>query len=87
MVPTIAGFFLPRNESDKTITEPLPPNISIKLGNMIFCRKERLTRCVPGSLDAPGRIQNPELYQAQAMRLSTFGKRRVIAWFLAFLPT
>ena len=74
-------WILPPSErvSDKTITEPLPPNISIKLGNMIFVEKKDLPDVFLDRLMRLAAFQNPEFYQAQAMRLSTFGKLRVIA--------
>ena len=74
-------WILPPSErvSDKTITEPLPPKISIKLGNMIFVEKKDLPDVFLDRLMRLAAFQNPEFYQAQAMRLSTFGKLRVIA--------
>lgn len=74
-------WILPPSEriSDKTITDPLPPNISIKLGNMIFVEKKDLPDVFLDRLMRLAAFQNPEFYQAQAMRLSTFGKLRVIA--------
>ena len=65
--------------TDKIITEPLPPNISIKLGNLIYVEKKDLPDVFLDRLIRLAAFQNPEFYQAQAMRLSTFGKPRVIA--------
>src|SRR6266481_790429 len=62
----------------KTITEPLPPNISIKLGNLIYVEKKDLPDAFLDRLIRLAAFQNPEFYKTQAMRLSTFGKPRVI---------
>jgi len=64
--------------ADKAITEPLPPNISIKLGNLIYVEKKDLPDAFLDRLIRLAAFQNPEFYSAQAMRLSTFGKPRVI---------
>jgi superfamily II DNA or RNA helicase len=62
----------------KIITEPLPPNISIKLGNLIYVEKKDLPDAFLDRLIRLAAFQNPEFYKTQAMRLSTFGKPRVI---------
>ena len=64
---------------DKAITEPLPPNISITLGNLIYVEKKDLSDVFLDRLMRLAAFQNPEFYRAQAMRLSTFGKYRVIS--------
>jgi hypothetical protein len=63
----------------RTITEPLPPNISIELGNLIYVEKKDLPNVFLDRLMRLAAFQNPEFYRAQAMRLSTFDKPRVIA--------
>lgn len=65
--------------ADPAITEPLPPNISIKVGNLIYVEKKDLPNVFLDRLMRLAAFQNPEFYQAQAMRLSTFDKPRVIA--------
>jgi superfamily II DNA or RNA helicase len=60
------------------ITEPLPPRISIKLGNLIYVEKNNLPDVFLDRLIRLAAFQNPEFYQSQAMRLSTFGKARII---------
>ncbi|HEV7397597.1 MAG TPA: hypothetical protein VGN86_13895, partial [Pyrinomonadaceae bacterium] len=65
--------------ADKAITEPLPPNISIKLGNLIYVEKKDLPNVFLDRLVRLAAFQNPEFYRNQAMRLSTFDKPRVIA--------
>src|ERR1700730_10039996 len=63
----------------KIITEPLPPNTSIKLGNLIYVEKKDLPGAFLDRLIRLAAFQHPEFYKTQAMRLSTFGKPRVIA--------
>jgi hypothetical protein len=62
----------------KVITEPLPPSVSIKLGNLIYIEKKDLPDAFLDRLIRLAAFQNPEFYRAQAMRLSTFGKPRVV---------
>src|SRR5436309_528613 len=63
----------------KVITEALPPRVSINLGNLIYIEKKDLPDAFLDRLIRLAAFQNPEFYSAQAMRLSTFGKPRVIA--------
>ncbi len=63
----------------KVITEALPPRVSINLGNLIYIEKKDLPDVFLDRLIRLAAFQNPEFYTAQAMRLSTFGKPRVIA--------
>ena len=65
--------------TEKFITEPLPPNVSIKLGNLIYVEKKDLPDVFLDRLIRLAAFQNPEFYRAQVMRLSTFDKPRVIA--------
>jgi superfamily II DNA or RNA helicase len=65
--------------ADKVITDELPPNTSIKLGNLIYVEKKAFPDAFLDRLIRVAAFQNPEFYRAQAMRLSTFGKPRVIA--------
>jgi hypothetical protein len=63
----------------KVITETLPSSVSIKLGNLIYVEKKDLPDVFLDRLIRLAAFQNPEFYSAQAMRLSTFGKPRVIS--------
>src|SRR6266404_7934876 len=68
-----------RKRKERQITGPLPPNVRVVAGNLIYIEKEGLP---PGMVDRLVRIaafQNPEFYKAQSMRLSTYGKPRVIS--------
>ncbi len=61
------------------IEEPLPTRVSIRRGNMIYVEKKELPASFIDRLIRLSAFQNPEFYSAQAMRLSTFGKPRVIS--------
>lgn len=61
------------------IKEPLPNRVSVKLGNLVYVEKEGLPAVFLDRLIRLAAFQNPEFYKAQSMRLSTFGKPRVIA--------
>jgi len=61
------------------ITGSLPERISVVLGNQVYVPKEGLPPALINRLIRTAAFQNPEFYQAQAMRFSTFGKPRIIA--------
>jgi len=61
------------------ILGPLPEQINLVVGNQIFVPKTELTPSLRNRLIRLAAFQNPEFYQAQAMRLSTFGKPRIIS--------
>ena len=67
-----------RRRKEKPITTPLPESISLVQGNQIFVPKEELTPPLKNRLIRLAAFQNPEFYKAQAMRLSTFDKPRII---------
>lgn len=58
--------------------EPIPPNITITVANLIYVEKKDLPDSFVDRLIRLAAFQNPEFYKSQAMRLSTFGKPRVI---------
>ncbi|APR05405.1 DEAD/DEAH box helicase [Thauera chlorobenzoica] len=57
----------------------LPEVLELVLGNQIYIAKEGLHPALRNRLLRLAAFQNPEFYKAQAMRLSTYGKPRVIA--------
>jgi hypothetical protein len=62
-----------------TISGALPSSIEFVLGNEIYIAKEGLPPGFRNRLLRLAAFQNPEFYKAQAMRLSTYGKPRIIA--------
>ncbi len=67
-----------RKKKDEVIADPLPTKVRVVRGNLIFVDKEGLPSAMLNRLHRLAAFQNPEFYRAQAMRLSTFGKPRVI---------
>jgi hypothetical protein len=51
---------------DKPITEPLPPNISITLGNLIYVEKKELSDVFLNRLMRLAAFQNPEFYRGRS---------------------
>jgi len=67
-----------RRRREPPIAEPLPKTLELVLGDQIYFAKEHLPPALRNRLIRLAAFQNPEFYRAQAMRLSTFGKLRVI---------
>lgn len=68
-----------RKRNDPPVIGPLPGQIDLVLGNQIYIPKADLTPSLRNRLIRLAAFQNPEFYQAQGMRLSTFGKPRIIS--------
>jgi hypothetical protein len=56
----------------------MPQKVKVVSGNMLFIAKEGLPDALINRLVRLAAFQNPEFYQAQSLRLSTFGKPRII---------
>lgn len=56
----------------------MPERIKVVSANMLFIAKEGLPDALINRLVRCAAFQNPEFYQAQSLRLSTFGKPRII---------
>jgi superfamily II DNA or RNA helicase/very-short-patch-repair endonuclease len=56
----------------------LPNSLELILGDQIYVAKEQLTPCIHNQLLRLAAFQNPEFYKAQAMRLPTYDKPRII---------
>lgn len=70
---------IPLKWTNLSIQGALPERAKIVLANLIFVEKEGLPQAMISRLLHLAAFQNPEFYKAQAMRLSTFGKPRIIA--------
>lgn len=68
-----------RRRKEPPIAGPLPESMELVLGNQIYIAKESLAPAVRNRLIRVAAFQNPEFYKAQAMRLPTYDKPRVIA--------
>ncbi len=68
-----------RKRLDRPIEGPLPERVQIVRANLLYVEKKGLPSPMLNRLLRLAAFQNPEFYKAQSMRLSTFGKPRVIA--------
>jgi hypothetical protein len=90
----VLGVRLPPQEDDESepwtappsrrsrmmpIAGDLPKVIELVLGNQIYIAKEGLPPGLRNRLLRLAAFQNPEFYQAQALRLSTYGTPRIVA--------
>jgi len=57
----------------------LPESLELVLGNQIYIPKAAVPAPLRNRLVRLAAFQNPEFYKAQAMRLSTYGKPRIVA--------
>ena len=68
-----------RQRKESPIPGELPKTLELVLGNELYIAKEGLHPALRNRLLRLAAFQNPEFYQAQAMRLSTYGTPRIIA--------
>jgi superfamily II DNA or RNA helicase/very-short-patch-repair endonuclease len=68
-----------RRRKEPPISGPLPTTLQLVCGNEIYIAKEGLPPALRNRLIRLAAFQNPEFYKAQAMRLPTFDKPRIIA--------
>ena len=62
----------------KKLTGVMPKALSVTLANLIYFEKAHLPQSLANRLIRLAAFQNPEFYKAQAMRMSTWDKPRVI---------
>ena len=68
-----------RRKSEKPIPGPFPESVEIVRSNLIFVPKADLPEPMLNRMIRVAAFQNPEFYKAQAMRLPTWDKPRVIS--------
>jgi superfamily II DNA or RNA helicase len=68
-----------RKRLKRSIEGPLPDMVQIVRANLLYVEKRGLPPAMLNRLLRLPAFQNPEFYKAQAMRLSTYSKPRVIA--------
>lgn len=62
----------------RKLPDEMPKALNVTLANMIYFEKAHLSQPLANRLIRLAAFQNPEFYKAQAMRLSTWDKARVI---------
>ncbi len=68
-----------RKKPEAKIAGPFPATVNVIRSNLVFVEKKGLPSAMLNRLLRVAAFQNPEFYKAQAMRLSTFDKPRIIA--------
>ncbi|HVS66404.1 MAG TPA: DEAD/DEAH box helicase family protein [Thermoanaerobaculia bacterium] len=68
-----------RRRADPPLVGGLPRELELVLGNQVYIAKEALHPGLRNRLLRLAAFQNPEFFKAQALRLSTYNKPRVIA--------
>ena len=68
-----------RRRQAQTSNEPMPGQVDIVLGDQVYVDRAGLPSPMVAQLIRIAAFQNPEFYRAQAMRLPTFGKPRIIS--------
>jgi superfamily II DNA or RNA helicase len=69
----------PSRKRSAPIVGDLPASLELVLGNQIYIPKQELHPGLRNRLLRLAAFQNPEFHKAQAMRLSTYNKPRVVA--------
>ena len=67
-----------RRRQEPPIAGPLPKSLELTLGDQIYIAKDGLPPGLRNRLLRLAAFQNPEFYKAQAMRLPTYDKPRII---------
>src|SRR6267154_2717083 len=68
-----------RRVKNVQVAGPMPSKVRVVVGNRVYIEKRDLPSAMLDRLTRVAAFQNPEFYKAQAMRLSTYGKPRVIS--------
>lgn len=68
-----------RRKKEPPIEGPLPDSVEVVLGNQVYIDRSTLPPALVNRIARLAAFQNPEFYAAQAMRLPTFGKPRIIS--------
>jgi superfamily II DNA or RNA helicase len=68
-----------RHRAQPPVTGRMPETVDVVLGNQVYVDRSALPPAMVNRLIRLAAFQNPEFYAAQAMRLPTFGKPRVIS--------
>ena len=68
-----------RRGKEPPIEGVLPDSVDVVLGNQVYIDRSKLPPALVNRIVRLAAFQNPEFYAAQAMRLPTFGKPRVIS--------
>jgi hypothetical protein len=68
-----------RRRDPQPVTGPFPEQVELVLADEVYVDRSGLPPPLVARLIRLAAFQNPEFYRAQALRLSTFGKPRIIS--------
>src|SRR6476620_6942743 len=68
-----------RRKAQQPVAGAMPERIDVVLANQVYIDRSTLPPALVNRLVRLAAFQNPEFYRAQAMRLPTFGKPRVVS--------
>lgn len=68
-----------RRITPRRLEGPVPPTIKVTVADQIYIDRSELPSALIAQLVRLAAFQNPEFYRAQAMRLPTFGKPRIVS--------
>lgn len=68
-----------RRTTPRRLDTPVPPIIKVTVADQIYIDRSDLPSAMIAQLARLAAFQNPEFYRAQAMRLPTFGKPRIVS--------
>jgi hypothetical protein len=68
-----------RRYQETPLTGPMPDRLQLVIANQLFVEKQEMPPSLRNRIIRLAAFQNPAFYKAQAMRLSTFGKPRIIS--------
>ena len=68
-----------RRGKELPVQGELPDSVEVVLGNQVYIDRTKLPPALVNRIARLAAFQNPEFYAAQAMRLPTFGKPRIIS--------
>lgn len=67
-----------QNVDNALTTSDFPDLLKITRANMVFIEKEGISQTARNRIKRLGAFKNPDFYKAQAMRLSTYDKPRIV---------
>ncbi len=67
-----------KKKKEQPILDPLPAEVELVKGNLLYVHKKYLPSVLYNRLSRLAAFQNPEFSKAQALRLSTYEKPRII---------
>lgn len=68
-----------RRRAEHAVEGPFPESVTVTRANLVYVEKQGLPPAMINRIMRIAAFQNPEFYKSQAMRLSTFGKPRIIS--------